>query len=163
MLAPVTSLRSFFIATTLLFACEKQSAPPTPPSETPASNDTKAEPPADDGSASFFTLDKQGKMQRMTKIVMPNMGEVFKGFDAERFGKFDCATCHVNHAHKPKDGLPKLVLSNGGWEKLTAEKPDMMKFMNEQVAPAMAKAMGEPPFDPTSGKGFGCGGCPTVE
>jgi hypothetical protein len=102
-------------------------------------------------------------MERMTKVVMPQMGEVFKAFDAERYGTFDCATCHVNHAHHPKDGLPKLVLSNGGFEQLTADKPEIMKFMNEKVAPAMATAMGEPPFDPSTGTGFGCAGCHTVE
>jgi hypothetical protein len=161
----VTIYRSFFIAAALLVsACEKQTTPSTPPSETPPATDTNTtDAPADDGTSSFFTLDEQGKMQRMTKVVMPQMGEVFKAYDAEKYGKFDCATCHVNHAHKPKDGLPKIVLSNGGWEKLSAEKPELMKFMSEQVAPAMAKAMGEPPFDPATGKGFGCTGCHTVE
>lgn len=161
MLAAVTIYRTFFIAAALLFACEKQ--PTTTPSETPPATDTKTDAPADDGTASFFTLDKEGKMQRMTKVVMPDMGPIFKAYDAEKYGKFDCATCHVNHAHKPKDGLPKIVLSNGGYEKLAAEKPELMKFMSEQVAPAMAKAMGEPPFDPATGKGFGCAGCHTVE
>jgi hypothetical protein len=43
-----------------------------------------------------------------------------------------------------------------------AEKPAIMKFMGEQVVPAMATAMGEPPFDPATHKGFGCGGCHAV-
>jgi len=102
-------------------------------------------------------------MDRMTGVVMPDMGPVFKAFDPKRFAGFDCATCHVNHAHLPKDGLPKLVLSNGGYEKLVAEQPEIMKFMGEQVVPAMVKAMAETPFDPATGQGFGCNGCHTVQ
>jgi hypothetical protein len=157
-------IRSALALTALLLACKPQAAPATPPGETPPPTDTAGEPAvAHDASAPFHTLDKEGKMQRMGKVVLPSMGEVFKGYDAERYGKFDCGTCHVNHVHHPKDGLPKLALSNGGFEKLTAEKPELMKFMGEQVVPNMAKAMGEPVYDPATGQGFGCGGCHTVE
>ncbi len=163
MLPRVTSFRYALLLSAFAFACNKPAAEAKPPTETPPSDTTQTDAPADDGKAPFHTLDKQGKMQRMTKVVMPKMGEVFKAYDAERYAKFDCGTCHVNHVHHPKDGLPKIALSNGGYEKLVAEKPELMKFMAEQVVPNMATAMGEPPFDPATGQGFGCGGCHTVE
>ncbi|MBC8069734.1 MAG: hypothetical protein IAG13_15460 [Deltaproteobacteria bacterium] len=157
--------RSALALAALLVACNRQAAPANPPSETPPANtEAKAEPSSPhDAAKPFHELDKDGKMQRMAKVVMPDMGPVFKGFDAERYAKFDCGTCHVNHVHHPKDGLPKLALSNGGYEKLVAEKPELMKFMAEQVVPNMAKAMAEPVYDPATGQGFGCGGCHTVE
>jgi hypothetical protein len=102
-------------------------------------------------------------MDRMTEVVMADMGPVFKAFDGAKYAAFGCDTCHVNHVHHPKDGLPKLAFSNGGYEKLVAEQPEMMKFMGEQVLPAMVKAMAEKPFDPATGQGFGCNGCHTIE
>lgn len=35
--------------------------------------------------------------------------------------------------------------------------------MAEVVVPAMAEAMGETPFDPATGEGFGCAGCHGVD
>lgn len=161
---PPVMLRSLLFLALSVAACDRANASATPPSETPAAPQTDgAAPVADDGSRPFHELDKDGKMQRMTKIVTPQMGEIFKAWKPDKYAKFGCDTCHVNHVHHPKDGLPKLVLSGGGYEKLVAEQPEMMKFMGEQVAPAMAKAMGEPPFDPATGQGFGCGGCHSVE
>jgi hypothetical protein len=61
----------------------------------------------------------------------------------------------------PKDFLPKLTFKDG---KLTAfaDKPEISKFMAEQVTPHMAAALGLPPFDMKTHTGFGCNGCHTV-
>lgn len=156
--APRVILPRALLLSSLLLACDRGTPPATPPTETP-----KAQPKAPhDRSIAFHDLDKQGKMDRMTEVVMADMAPVFKGFDG-KYAAFDCSTCHVNHAHHPKDGLPKLAFSNGGYEKLVAEQPEMMKFMGEQVLPAMVKAMAETPFDPATGQGFGCNGCHTIE
>ncbi|MBK6922847.1 MAG: hypothetical protein IPH07_36000 [Deltaproteobacteria bacterium] len=155
------SLSILLFATAGLSACNRPASNPTPPSETPKADDTAAATPHDPNKP-FHELDKDGKMKRMTDVVMPELGALFREYDATRYAKFDCATCHVNHAHHPKDGLPKIKLSDGGYEQLVKEKPELMEFMGK-VAPAMAKAMAEPPFDPATGQGFGCGGCHTVE
>jgi len=42
-------------------------------------------------------------------------------------------------------------------------KPQVAQFMAQKVAPEMAAVLGKPPFDPTTGKGFGCMGCHTIE
>lgn len=162
MLRRVMLPRSLFMLCLLLPACDRGTKPANPPSETPPATETQPKAPHD-RTLAFHDLDKDGKMARMTQVVMPDMGPVFKAFDAKRYAGFDCATCHVNHAHHPKDGLPKLVFSNGGYEKLVAEQPEMMKFMGEQVLPAMVTAMAETPFDPATGQGFGCNGCHTVQ
>ena len=44
-----------------------------------------------------------------------------------------------------------------------AEKPEMVKFMHEQVEPEMAAAMGQQPFDMKTKTGFGCKGCHSIE
>jgi hypothetical protein len=160
MLRRVFLPRALVLSCLLISACDRGKPPAAPPSETPPATQPKA---PHDRSIAFHDLDKQGKMDRMTEVVMPDMGPVFKAFDGARYAAFDCATCHVNHVHHPKDGLPKLVFSNGGYEKLVAEQPEMMKFMGEQVLPAMVKAMAETPFDPATGQGFGCNGCHTIE
>jgi cytochrome c551/c552 len=44
-----------------------------------------------------------------------------------------------------------------------ADKPEVAKFMAEKVVPEMAATLGEPPYDMTTHKGFGCGGCHTID
>jgi cytochrome c553 len=98
----------------------------------------------------------------MKKNVMPNMKPVFQAHDATRYANFSCKTCHGPEFKDPHEYLPKLTMKDG---KLTAfaEKPEVAKFMAEQVAPKMAAAMGLPPFDMKTKQGFGCPGCHTVE
>jgi hypothetical protein len=142
-----------------LVACEKAPAPtttPAPGAETPAAD---APPPP----SRFAEMNHDQKMEHMAKVVEPKMAVVFKAGDAARYEKFGCETCHVNHAPRPQDVLPKLKLSGDGFQKMMAEKPEVTKFMAEQVVPAMAEVMGEKPFDPTTGQGFGCAGCHAVE
>ena len=99
----------------------------------------------------------------MTKVV-PNVGKDFKDFDGKTFAKFGCATCHGPKKNQdPHQVLPKLTMSNGGFEKMKKNKPDMVKLMVEKVAPDMAAALGEQPFDPATKTGFGCKGCHEVK
>jgi mono/diheme cytochrome c family protein len=98
----------------------------------------------------------------MKTVVAPSMGAIFKAADGKRYAEFGCKTCHGKNNEDPHKALPKLTLSGDGFKKLMAEKPAVVKFMGEQVTPAMAKAMGEKPFDPASHTGFGCAGCHTV-
>jgi hypothetical protein len=73
-----------------------------------------------------------------------------------------CKTCHGPAYKEPKEFLPHLTMKDG---KITAfaEKPEVSKFMAEKVVPEMAAAMGQPPYDPATHKGFGCGGCHTID
>jgi cytochrome c551/c552 len=98
----------------------------------------------------------------MKKVIKPTMGKLFTAYDGAKYGDFGCKTCHGPNNDDPQKVLPKITLSGNGFQKLSADKPAIMKFMTEQVTPAMATAMGEPPFNPATHKGFGCGGCHTV-
>ena len=97
----------------------------------------------------------------MKKYVVPEMEPIFKAYNAKRYEKFGCKTCHGPKFQEPKDYLPKLTFKDG---KLTAfaDKPEISKFMAEQVTPHMASAMGLKPFDMATHTGFGCNGCHTV-
>lgn len=97
----------------------------------------------------------------MKAHVMPAMGPVFQAADAKRYADFGCQTCHGDKL-PPKQALPHLTMKDG---KITsfAEKPEVSKFMAEKVVPAMATAMGLPPYDPATHQGFGCGGCHAID
>jgi hypothetical protein len=126
-------------------------APPAAP-EAPAT-------PAHDVWSKDFNKDQAAAF--MKKNVVPEMEPVFKTYDAKRYDKFSCKTCHGPAYKNPHDFLPKLVFKDG---KITSfeKKPEISKFMAEQVVPHMATAMGMKPFDPATKEGFGCGGCHTV-
>jgi cytochrome c553 len=112
----------------------------------------------------FDSLPKEKKVEIMSTKVVPNVGKDFKEFDAKRFATFGCATCHGPKKNEdPHKVLPKLTMSNGGFEKMQQKKPEIVKFMSEKVVPDMANALGEKPFDPATKQGFGCAGCHEVK
>ncbi|HEU4406070.1 MAG TPA: hypothetical protein VFS43_12450 [Polyangiaceae bacterium] len=105
---------------------------------------------------------KDQEVAFMKAVVAPRMEKVFRGHDEKRHDDFGCKTCHGPASADPKAFLPKLAMKDG---KLAAfsEKPEISKFMAEKVVPEMAAAMGEPPYDPATHQGFGCGGCHAIE
>ena len=142
-------------------------APPPAAPEAPKAAETPAAPaapeapaaPAHDVWSKDFSKDQAAAF--MKKNVVPEMEPVFKAYDAKMFDKFSCKTCHGPAYKNPHDFLPKLTFKDG---KITSfeKKPEISKFMAEQVVPHMATAMGMKPFDPATKEGFGCGGCHTV-
>jgi hypothetical protein len=142
-----------------------EAAPSAPAPEAPKPAETAAAPeapppPQHDVWKEGMTKDEE--IAFMKKNVVPEMGPVFKGYNAKRYAEFGCKTCHGPKFKEPKDYLPKLTFKDG---KLTAfaDKPEIAKFMAEQVAPHMATALGLKPFDMTTHTGFGCNGCHTVQ
>jgi hypothetical protein len=136
-------------------------APEAPkPAETAAAPEAPPSSPAHDVWKEGMTKDQQ--IAFMKKNVVPEMEPVFKGYNAKRYAEFGCKTCHGPKFKEPKDYLPKLTFKDG---KLTAfaDKPEISKFMAEQVVPHMATAMGLKPYDVTTHTGFGCNGCHTVQ
>jgi pyruvate/2-oxoglutarate dehydrogenase complex dihydrolipoamide acyltransferase (E2) component len=169
---------SFSVAALLtLGAC---GGSPAAPAAAPAEPATSAEPaasaaPAESAAAptpeapaapphDVWTKDmtKDQEVAFMKKNVVPDMGPIFKAFNADHYANFGCKTCHGPAYQNPHDYLPKLVFKDG---KITAfeKKPEIAKFMAEKVTPAMATAMGAKPFDMQTHEGFGCGGCHTVK
>lgn len=107
-------------------------------------------------------MTKEQKAAFMKANVLPSMKPVFQSTNPTRYGDFGCKTCHGPEFKDPHEYLPKLTMKDG---KVTAfaEKPDIAKFMAENVVPKMASAMGMAPFDMKTGQGFGCQGCHTID
>ena len=109
----------------------------------------------------FDELSHDEQMAYMRDVVMPEMATLFREFDAEEFEEFTCATCHGENAqevgfHMPNglDPLPVSQLHN-----IVASGRPMPTFMAHMVVPRMAELLGEDPFDPATGQGFGCMDC----
>ena len=130
------------------------------PAAAAAAPEQPAPVPAHDVWKDGMTKDEQ--IAFMKKNVVPEMGPVFKAYDAKRYAEFGCKTCHGPKFQEPKDYLPKLTFKDG---KLASpsDEPQLAKFMAEQVVPHMATALGLKPFDMTTHTGFGCGGCHNVQ
>jgi hypothetical protein len=137
-----------------------EAAPPAPGGEAAEAEPTTPDPPP---SKPFDELTQQEKFQVMKRVVVPTMKPLFQAQDATEFKDFGCVTCHGPHAKDgkfdmPNPELPKLNFADN----LKAHKektPEMLTFMMEKVTPEMAKALNEPPYDPATQKGFGCGEC----
>lgn len=149
-------------------SCGGSQAPAAAPDESAASTGeaqgAASVAPAEGGLPDVWSSDMtdEQKGQFMKERVAPAMAQVFQGADPEHYGNFGCKTCHGPEYKAPKEFLPPLTMKDG---QLTAfaEKPEVAKFMSEQVVPAMAKALGLQPYDPATQQGFGCGGCHTMK
>ncbi len=102
----------------------------------------------------------------MKTVILPKMQAEFQAFDAKKFDKFSCTTCHGERLKQgnfamPNPDLPKLSFTDGFKKHMTA-KPDMTKFMMSKVEPDMAGLLGLKPYDPATKQGFGCMGCHVV-
>jgi hypothetical protein len=106
------------------------------------------------------------RLDYMKKVVFPTMKPEFMTYDAKRYGAMTCLTCHGDGAKNgsfkmPNPELPKLPADEAGFKKLSAEKPEAVKFMGGRVVPNMAKMLGEEPFNMQTKQGFGCFECHT--
>ena len=109
-------------------------------------------------------MSKAERKQYMKQVVLPKMKPVMHDFDSKKFADVKCATCHGYGARNgqfkmPNPELAKLPNSRPGFEKLMKDKPEWMEFMGKTMKPSMANLLSLKPFDPKTGKGFGCGNC----
>jgi hypothetical protein len=127
----------------------------------PAPNTPVASEPAPPAAADlpFSAMSPAQRLVHMKTVIRPEMGKLFQDFDPARFADFGCKTCHGPNGDDTHDVLPRLHFTGGGHEKLAAEKPAIMKFMIETVAPSMADKLHEKRYDQATRTGFGCGGC----
>ncbi len=121
-----------------------------------------------DSAIHWSDMSHDERKEYMHDVVAPHMKKLFQEFDSVQFREVKCMFCHGDGAKNqsfkmPNPKLPKLPNSPDGWKALNAKKGKIMKFMSSTVKPEMAKLLGMPPFDPKTGKGFGCMDCHTSE
>lgn len=154
-------------------------APPEPPPDPGDGTEAPAEPapteptadpeptapvePAAPGAIDWSKMDAAARMDHMRRVVLPEMKKVFTKFNAERYAKMDCATCHGEGSKKgdfqmPNPALPKLDVTDQFKAHMT-KTPEVTKFMMAEVSPGMAKLLNMPPYDPKTHQGFGCLAC----
>jgi hypothetical protein len=110
----------------------------------------------------WAAMDLDARARYMGEVVMPVMGPMLTGFDAEEFPKVDCATCHgggaaVGDFEMPSPDVHPLTIAE-------IQAPDehhakITEFMMTQVKPTMARLLGRPEYSPETPDGFGCFGC----
>jgi hypothetical protein len=110
------------------------------------------------------------KKKYMKTVVLPTMKKEFIAFDAKKYGKMNCATCHGDGAEDgkfkmPNPKLPKLPkpTAQSDFVELQKKKPEAVKFMGTVVKPKMAELLGLPQWSPDHKNGFGCYHCHTKE
>jgi mono/diheme cytochrome c family protein len=113
------------------------------------------------------------KKAYMKDAVEPTMKPIFQTFDAKRFKKFNCATCHgkdgvARKFKMPSNDIHPLPNTKEGFEAMLKTEPTWPKwteFMAKQVEPAMGKVLDVPVFNPqkpVEGT-FNCGKCHKLE
>lgn len=162
---------SWLFALGLAVACGGAQTPPSseapPASDGPAPEESSAEASAQDapaqGAKAFHDMAPGERIDFMKKVITPHMSELFQSANAERYASMNCATCHgagakQGHFHMPSPDLPALDPTDGFAAHRSAA-PEVTAFMMEKVVPEMARLLGEQPYDPETGRGFGCFAC----
>ena len=109
----------------------------------------------------------------MKDDVVPAMKPVFQEFDAKKFKKVNCDTCHGADGADCKYKMPSNDIhplpntAEAFQAKMKAEPtwPKWAEFMSQKVEPAMGKVLDLPVFDPKKPVegAFGCNRCHKLE
>jgi cytochrome c553 len=123
-------------------------------------------------AARWSTMTEADRVAYMTSTVMPSMKALFTEFDARRYSKMTCATCHGHDGEQRRWKMPNpdLLLEI---EAVTSSPPphgghgpgaaQMDAFMKTKVAPRMAQLLGKAPSDKAADKGEACFVCHTLD
>ena len=116
------------------------------------------------GGIDWAGMGFKDRQKYMQNTVEPAMRKLFQEFDSKRYANFGCSTCHgknqVAVSSKMPNSLPPLDPAKmPDPASANAYEAKFAKFMMQKVVPEMATLLGDEPFDPGTGKGFGCFGC----
>jgi len=131
------------------------------PTDTTA-NPSGGEVIAEGGRLVWANMNGEQRREHMAKVVLPGMKTHFKAHDADEFAKFGCDTCHGKNGKDVGFELPNDLTPLDPADPIgsgNAMDPETTKFMAEIVVPEMAKMLDTQPYDPKTGKGFGCFDC----
>lgn len=111
----------------------------------------------------FSELSYPARMRYMRDVITPQLGQSFKDYNAKRYRRFRCSSCHGRGARQGDYSMPSPSLmrlnSNDNFELSRQHDPQMVAFMQSQVTPQMAQLLGEKPFNADTNKGYGCFEC----
>jgi hypothetical protein len=145
-------MRTALLASIVLAACGGGTSKPTEPPKATVWKDMNADQ----------------RMAYMKDVVLPESKKIFVAFDAKRYEKMDCVTCHGDSAangsfEMPNAKIKPLPNSEEAFMAWIQKDPEAQKFtgfMSQQVEPLMGKLLGEPVFDPKTKTGeLSCGTC----
>jgi hypothetical protein len=147
------------LLSTVSASAEEATAPNVKAAASGSAEAASAAPPKIDWNA----MDKKQRKAYMKKTVLPAAQKMFAEFDAKKYKRVTCVTCHGEGAgadfKMPNPELPKLPTSPDGFKALQEKKPDTVKFMGTKVKPTVAALLGLPEWTPAAPQGFGCYNC----
>jgi hypothetical protein len=133
-----------------------------------AADDAPVATPTDAKKVDWANMSLDQRKKLMKTAVLPELKKDFQAFDAKKYKKFTCATCHGDGAtdgkfKMPNAKLPKLPqpTDRAGFTALQEKKPEVVKFMGTVVTKKVAELIGLPEWSPQTPKGFGCYACHT--
>jgi hypothetical protein len=109
----------------------------------------------------FDKLTHEEKMDFMKQKILPAMKKEFQTFDAKKYAKFDCKTCHGKDPKGSKYKMPNPELPKLDFVALKAGKqaPKVAEFMGKVVKPKMAELLQQSEMTESNPTGFGCLEC----
>lgn len=136
----------------------------------------EAPPPEDEApvvgppEVAWADMSKEQRGRYMKKVVLPEMKQLFVGFDAGFAETFTCKTCHGEDPQgrgfeMPSPHLEVLPSEPAAFQKFADDHPEWIEFMSTKVRPRMASLLGLPEYDPQNPQpgAFGCTNCHTME
>ena len=155
----------------LLLACgggagEGETTEPTETAGTAGSEEAVA-PEGEREWPAWADMDDEMRGQYMAEVVVPRMNEMFAEASQttdELPSSVQCTTCHGENAREVGFHMPNTLHPLNPAEipaMFESEDPEtqaVAQFMVE-VEHSMADMLGESPYDPETGEGFGCMGC----
>ena len=110
----------------------------------------------------FARLDRAQQIRFMQQRVVPALAPIFRAHDPKRYAVFGCETCHGENLDEtyrmPTAALPALDAA----QLPALVRREDLRWMTEQVTPAMARVLGVDGAGDAPPRGFGCGGCHLV-